>query len=339
MCVFIAILSLTILPVTTSAEIQPWKGNPWEGNPWEGDPWKGSPFEGEEEKVEWVEKEATDELDPEVLEKLKEEGLGKEEIEKIKNIENLESIKYTDPELWEFLTNGNEIENYFKRIGIGLNDTFVGLWEGTKEGTSNAWDYVSSGDMWSHSKRLAGASYRYLKSDAFVDNLRTMVDYHTSGQLWEDLKGGLSSAWDYTSNIGSYLFSKQSVSDLYGYFTSGEVLMDYAEDFEAFATGVDPETPKRISVGTRAITGLSMVFVPIKVGKKLGKVGEAASEARVVKEDDRDHDGVDGNKGIDNAKLSPSKYSNPDPPMSLPPVRYEPKTIEEVIRMRQLKQE
>jgi hypothetical protein len=41
------------------------------------------------------------------------------------------------------------------------------------------------------------------------------------------------------------------------------------------------------------------------------------------------------NKGIDNAKLSPSNYPNPDPPMSIPPVRYEPKTIEEVIRMRQ----
>ncbi|WP_245805783.1 hypothetical protein [Bacillus alkalicellulosilyticus] len=41
------------------------------------------------------------------------------------------------------------------------------------------------------------------------------------------------------------------------------------------------------------------------------------------------------NKGIDNAKLSPSNYPNPDPPMSIPLVRYEPKTIEEVIRMRQ----
>ncbi|WEG16694.1 T7SS effector LXG polymorphic toxin [Alkalihalophilus pseudofirmus] len=44
--------------------------------------------------------------------------------------------------------------------------------------------------------------------------------------------------------------------------------------------------------------------------------------------------GVD-RKGIDNVKLSPSNYPNPDPPMTIPPVRYEPKTIEEVIRMRQ----
>uniref|UniRef100_UPI00262FEE91 hypothetical protein n=1 Tax=uncultured Rummeliibacillus sp. TaxID=762292 RepID=UPI00262FEE91 len=36
-----------------------------------------------------------------------------------------------------------------------------------------------------------------------------------------------------------------------------------------------------------------------------------------------------------NAKLSPSNYPNPDPPMSIPPVRYKPKIIEEVIRMRQ----
>ncbi|MCP3742653.1 hypothetical protein [Rossellomorea sp. BNER] len=106
MCVF----------VITSAEIQPWKGNSWEGNPWEGDPWEGSIFEGEEEKEEWVEKEATDELDPKVLEKLKEEGLGKEEIEKLKNIENLESIKYTDPELWEFLTGRYRIKGYLRRF-------------------------------------------------------------------------------------------------------------------------------------------------------------------------------------------------------------------------------
>ncbi|WP_121661940.1 T7SS effector LXG polymorphic toxin [Metabacillus litoralis] len=39
--------------------------------------------------------------------------------------------------------------------------------------------------------------------------------------------------------------------------------------------------------------------------------------------------------GKGDAKLSPSNYPNPDPPMSIPPVRYEPKTIEEVIRMRQ----
>lgn len=40
-------------------------------------------------------------------------------------------------------------------------------------------------------------------------------------------------------------------------------------------------------------------------------------------------------KSIDNAKLSPSNYPNPDPSMSIPPVRYESQTIGEVIRMRQ----
>ena len=45
--------------------------------------------------------------------------------------------------------------------------------------------------------------------------------------------------------------------------------------------------------------------------------------------------GIVSGRGNDNAKLSPSNYPNPDPPMSVPPVRYEPKTIEEVIRMRQ----
>ncbi|MCP3742448.1 hypothetical protein [Rossellomorea sp. BNER] len=300
-CTFMAILllSMTILPVTTSAEIQPWKGNPWEGNPWEGDPWEGSTFEGEEEKEEWVEKEATDELDPEVLEKLKEEGLGKEEIEKLKNIENLESIKYTDPALWEFLTNGKEVENYFKRVGIGLKDTFIGLWEGTKKGTSDAWDYVSSGDMWSDTKGMASESFRYFTSGELIDDFKSKAHYHLSGQSWEDFKGGLSSAWDYTSNIGSYLFSKQSVSDLYGYFTSGEVLMDYAEDFEAFATGVDPESQQKISGGARFLAAGSILFKPMKGLKKLDEVGEAVEyTGDVVKKDKGD----DGNKGIEKGK-------------------------------------
>ena len=33
--------------------------------------------------------------------------------------------------------------------------------------------------------------------------------------------------------------------------------------------------------------------------------------------------------------LSPTNYPNPDPPMSAPPVRYDPESIDEVIRMRQ----
>ncbi|MEY8738385.1 hypothetical protein AB9M62_01695 [Bacillales bacterium AN1005] len=43
------------------------------------------------------------------------------------------------------------------------------------------------------------------------------------------------------------------------------------------------------------------------------------------------------NKDTSNAKLSSSNYPNPDPPMSEPPVKYEPKTLEEVIRIRQVK--
>ncbi|MCP3742659.1 hypothetical protein [Rossellomorea sp. BNER] len=108
------------------------------------------------------------------------------------------------------------MENYFKRVGIGLKDTFFGLWEGTKKGTSDAWNYVSSGEMWSDTKGMASESFRYFTSGEVIDNFKSQVHYHLSGQSWIDLKGGLSSAWDYTSNIGSYLFSKQSVSDLYG---------------------------------------------------------------------------------------------------------------------------
>lgn len=38
---------------------------------------------------------------------------------------------------------------------------------------------------------------------------------------------------------------------------------------------------------------------------------------------------------VPQSNLSPTNYPNPDPPMSAPPVRYEPKTVEEVVRMRQ----
>ncbi|MEB5480577.1 hypothetical protein [Shouchella clausii] len=68
---------------------------------------------------------------------------------------------------------------------------------------------------------------------------------------------------------------------------------------------------------------MATTFILVKPAK-VGGVIYDLSKARKVKT---------GGKG--NSKLSPSNYPNPDPPMSIPPVRYEPKTIEEVIRMRQ----
>ncbi len=44
--------------------------------------------------------------------------------------------------------------------------------------------------------------------------------------------------------------------------------------------------------------------------------------------------GVGGNAPNSGGRLSPSNYPNPDPPMAAPPVRYEPTTIDEVVRMR-----
>ncbi|MCP3742654.1 hypothetical protein [Rossellomorea sp. BNER] len=143
--------------------------------------------------------------------------------------------------------------------------------------------------MWSDTKGMASESLDYFTSGEVIDDFKAKMNYHLSGQSWEDLKGGLSSAWDYTCNIGSYLFSKQSVSDLYGYFTSGEVLMDYAEDFEAFATGVDPESQQKISGGARFLAAGSILFKPLKGLKKLDEVGEAASDARVVKKDEENN--------------------------------------------------
>ncbi|WP_231710570.1 hypothetical protein [Gracilibacillus suaedae] len=72
---------------------------------------------------------------------------------------------------------------------------------------------------------------------------------------------------------------------------------------------------------------MAALFTFGKPAKILDKVGDVAGPG--LKKFDNN------TKGIDNDKLSPSNYPNPDRPMSIPPVRYEPKTIEEVIRMRQ----
>ncbi|MFP7334710.1 LXG domain-containing protein [Shouchella clausii] len=86
--------------------------------------------------------------------------------------------------------------------------------------------------------------------------------------------------------------------------------------FGDFITLADPEA----SLGEKALATTFILVKPAKVGGVIYDL----SKARKVKT---------GGKG--NSKLSPSNYPNPDPPMSIPPVRYEPKTIEEVIRMRQ----
>ncbi|WP_164493453.1 ribonuclease YeeF family protein [Terribacillus saccharophilus] len=63
-----------------------------------------------------------------------------------------------------------------------------------------------------------------------------------------------------------------------------------------------------------------------------GKIFNKGPVSKVIKGTD---EVKDVSKGVDNKKkLSPSHYPNPDPPMTLPPVRYDAKTIEEVIRMR-----
>ncbi|MBN8194438.1 hypothetical protein JI667_20105 [Bacillus sp. NTK074B] len=87
---------------------------------------------------------------------------------------------------------------------------------------------------------------------------KSTARYLFSKNAWNDVKSGLSSTWEYTKNIGSYLFSKQAVKDAYQYVTSGEILIDYMEDFESFATGVNPETQQKVSGMERIIAAGSM---------------------------------------------------------------------------------
>ncbi|MCP3742660.1 hypothetical protein [Rossellomorea sp. BNER] len=86
--------------------------------------------------------------------------------------------------------------------------------------------------------------------------------------------------------------------------------MDYAEDFEAFATGVDPESQKKISGGARFLAAGSILVKPLKAIKKLDDVGNAGSDARVVgNKNDNDH----GAKKEDEVKSTGREYKNYKP--------------------------
>ncbi|BCB02170.1 hypothetical protein KH172YL63_03030 [Bacillus sp. KH172YL63] len=58
--------------------------------------------------------------------------------------------------------------------------------------------------------------------------------------------------------------------------------MDYMEDFESFATGVNPETQQKVSGMERIIAAGSIVFKPIKALDKIDKVGKAADKAKML---------------------------------------------------------
>jgi len=63
---------------------------------------------------------------------------------------------------------------------------------------------------------------------------------------------------------------------------------------------------------------------------------QAQEQASLAMDKLKNNAGVGRNRVYDpNKPLSSSNYPNPDPDFSAPPVRYEPKTIDEVIRMRQ----
>lgn len=95
--------------------------------------------------------------------------------------------------------------------------------------------------------------------------------------------------------------------------------------FQQAFTGRDYVTGEYLSVADRWAEGVgsTLSLIPIPGLKHLGTFGfDAAVDA--------------SNKFIKGTgKLSPKNYPNPDPDMSVPPVRYEPKSFDEVVRMRQ----
>ncbi|BCB02172.1 pre-toxin TG domain-containing protein [Bacillus sp. KH172YL63] len=125
-----------------------------------------------------------------------------------------------------------------------------------------------------------------------MEGHKSTARYLFSKNAWNDVKSGLFSTWEYTKNIGSYLFSKQAVKDAYQYVTSGEILMEYMEDFGGFATGVNPETQQKVS-GMERIIAAGSIFKPIKALDKMDKVGKAADKAKMLaKVEDKKKPGV-----------------------------------------------
>jgi hypothetical protein len=104
-------------------------------------------------------------------------------------------------------------------------------------------------------------------------------DYVSSGKMLAAAKGKASEWGDSGKRVAKYLFSKDSLKDFGDYVFSGEIAMDFAEDFEAFATGVDPETKERIGGGQRFLSLAGIAINPVKVLDKAEKIADAGNKA------------------------------------------------------------
>ncbi|MGD6879536.1 hypothetical protein [Bacillus infantis] len=186
-----------------------------------------------------------------------------------------ESNDYQNPSLKEFLTDGKHIKDYLSRVGKGLKDTGKGLWDDA----ANTAGYLFSDKFASDVKSGFNDGYDFIANGGLKKKLSEGLDYVSSGKMLADAKGKASEWGDSGKRVAKYLFSKDSVKDFGDYVFSGEIAMDFAEDFEAFATGVDPETKERIGGGQRFLSLAGIAVKPVKVLDKAGKIADAGNKA------------------------------------------------------------
>jgi hypothetical protein len=186
-----------------------------------------------------------------------------------------ESNDYQNPSLKEFLTDSKHIKDYLSRVGKGLKDTGKGLWDDA----ANTADYLFSEKFASDVKSGFNDGYDFIANGGLKKKLSEGLDYVSSGKMLADAKGKASEWGDSGKRVAKYLFSKDSVKDFGDYVFSGEIAMDFAEDFEAFATGVNPETKERIGGGQRFLSLAGIAVKPVKVLDKAGKIADAGNKA------------------------------------------------------------
>ncbi|WP_142385324.1 pre-toxin TG domain-containing protein [Bacillus sp. UMB0728] len=186
-----------------------------------------------------------------------------------------ESNDYQNPSLKEFLTDSKHIKDYLSRVGKGLKDTGKGLWDDAV----NTADYLFSEKFASDVKSGFNDGYDFIANGGLKKKLSEGLDYVSSGKMLADAKGKASEWGDSGKRVAKYLFSKDSVKDFGDYVFSGEIAMDFAEDFEAFATGVDPETKERLGGGQRFLSLAGIAVKPVKVLDKAGKIADAGNKA------------------------------------------------------------